>query len=82
MDKKSIIDEKTLLPVGSIVILFGFCAWLTTVFAQGLENRTDIQEIKSDRLRDMDKIDQRLEKIDQKLEDIRKELLNGHGKGR
>jgi hypothetical protein len=78
--RKTILGSDTLIPIGAVSVVFGACIWLTTIWAQGNANAMSIAEVKVQREKDVDKLDQRLERIDNKLEEIRKELKNGNGR--
>jgi len=68
MEKKSILDEKTLIPIGAVTLIFGAAVWLSSVWYQGDVNAAQIQELKSNQDRDMDKVYEKLDKIDSKID--------------
>jgi formyltetrahydrofolate synthetase len=68
MDKPTTLSEKTLIPIGAIVLVFGASAWLTTVWKQGDANAAQISEVKANQLRDIDKLYEKLDKISDKLD--------------
>ena len=43
------ISEKTWIPLGASILIFGAAMWLTTVYAQGLENQKALLDLKSQR---------------------------------
>ena len=63
MEKVKSITEGTLVPISLLVTLLFFSAWLTTVYAQGLQNADSIIEVKVQRKEDMDYIRQELRDI-------------------
>jgi len=70
MEKKSILDEKTLIPIGAVTLIFGAAVWLSSVWYQGDVNAAQIQEIKATQERDLDKVYEKLDKIDSKIDRI------------
>lgn len=70
MERQTILSEKTLVPVGILAILFGAAMWLTTIWKQGEANATQIQEVKTNQMRDIDKIYEKLDKISDKLDQL------------
>jgi hypothetical protein len=74
VEKKSILDEKTLIPIGAVSLIFGAAVWLSSVWYQGDVNAAQIQEIKATQERDLDKVYNKLEKIDSKIDHIMEKL--------
>jgi len=67
-ERVSSINEKTWIPLGAVVIIFGAAAWLTSVHKQGEANANEIVEIKQDNEKYLDKIEKKLERIDEKVD--------------
>ena len=63
MEKKTVLDQGTLIPVGVTVIVFLASMWLTTVYVDGQETKKDVVELKSD-------VNSRLERIEDKLDRV------------
>lgn len=57
------ITEDTLLPLGVVLILFGFVSWLTTLFNETRQHTDQIVEIKTELRVQNDKLDRVLEKL-------------------
>lgn len=68
MEKPTILTQRTLVPVGIVTIVFGASMWLTSVWKQGEANAAQIQEIKLQHDKNIDKVYQQLEKISDKLD--------------
>lgn len=66
--KDAVLTEKTWIPLGAVVIIFGAAAWLTSVHKQGEANASEIVEIKQANEKSSDKIEKKLEKIDEKVD--------------
>lgn len=41
------ITEDTVIPIGLVVVILGFCTWLTTMYNQGKANAEAITELQS-----------------------------------
>lgn len=67
-ERKTILSNETLVPVGMLSIIFGFCMWLTTVWATGQDNSKDISEMKIQRRVDMEELKKEIDKISEKLD--------------
>ena len=63
VEKKTVLDQGTLIPVGVTVIVFLASMWLTTVYVDGQETKKDVMELKSD-------VNSRLERIEDKLDRV------------
>ncbi len=72
MERPVKLSESTLIPLGASIIIFGAAAWITTVWAQGQENKQNIIEIKSERKDDMEYIRLELKEINNKLTDMKR----------
>jgi hypothetical protein len=57
------ITEDTLLPLGVVLILFGFVSWLTTLFNETRQHTDQIVEIKTELRIQNEKLDRVLEKL-------------------
>ena len=67
-EKVTSINEKTWIPLGAVVVVFGAAAWLTSVHKQGEANANEIIEIKQASEKSSDKIEKKLERIDEKID--------------
>ena len=65
-----VLNEKTLIPIGAAGLIFGASMWLTSIYAQGINNAAQIQEIKQKSYSDYEKIEQKLDKINEKIDKI------------
>lgn len=63
-----ILSERTLIPASALLLVFSASAWLTTVWKQGEANAAQIQEVKADQSRNIDKIYEKLDKISDKID--------------
>jgi hypothetical protein len=70
IERRTILNNETLIPVGMISIIFVFCMWLTNVWANGQSNTRDISEIKIQRKEDITEIKTQLEKLNEKMDRI------------
>lgn len=68
MEKLTTLTESTLIPIGAVVLVFGFAMWMTKIFYQGEANAQDISSIKAQTIHDIDKIDKKLERIEDKVD--------------
>lgn len=58
-----ILDEKTLVPVTVIGVVFGAAMWLTSMWKQGEVNAAQIQELKTDIATKLDKIEAKVDRL-------------------
>jgi hypothetical protein len=63
-----ILDEKTLVPVTVVGVVFGAAMWLTSMWKQGEVNAAQIQELKTDIATKLDKIEAKVDRLIEKLE--------------
>jgi len=63
MEKKTVLDQNTMIPIGVSVIIFLASMWLTTVYVDGQETKKDVVELKSE-------VNSRLERIEDKLDRV------------
>lgn len=65
---ETVLNKKTLVPVGAMAVVFSAAALITTIYNQGNANASQIQEAKIQQQSDMDKVDNKLNKISDKLD--------------
>ena len=68
------ISEKTWIPLGASILIFGAAMWLTTVYAQGLENQKSLADLKSQRKEDIEFIREEIHEVKQELKEINQKL--------
>lgn len=68
-----ILDEKTLIPLGVVVVLFGGVAWLTALHAQASENTKKLDHIQQVIYTELKDMNQRLSQIEGSLKRKSKE---------
>jgi peptidoglycan hydrolase CwlO-like protein len=74
MERPTLLTEKTWIPLGASVVIFGAAMWLTTVYAQGLENQKALIDLKAQRKDDIEYIRQELHEIKEDLKEINKKI--------
>jgi hypothetical protein len=70
MERPTKLDSSTLIPLGALSLVFGAAMWLTSIWKQGEANASQIQEVKHDQEKNLDKVYQKLEKIDGKIDQL------------
>lgn len=70
MEKRTILSQETLVPIGLIGVIFGAAMWLTSIWKQGEANASQIVEVKQNHDKNMDRIYDKLEKIADKLDHL------------
>jgi CHASE1-domain containing sensor protein len=63
MEKRTVLDNQTLIPLGVTVIIFLASMWLTTVYVDGQDTKQDLVEFKN-------ATDSKLERIESKIDRI------------
>ena len=61
------ISEKSSVTIGLLITLLAGSAWLTSVWANGVQNKEQIHEIKNYLFVKLDRIESRLERIEERL---------------
>ena len=68
MEKKTVLNQDTLMPIGAVTIIFGACIWLTSIWKQGEVNAAQIVEMKSENEKSIDRMYEKLTKIEDKID--------------
>jgi hypothetical protein len=63
-----LFSENTKVTMGIVLVFIPGVFWLTTIFAQGVHNSKEIEEIKGNVEKRLDKIDSKLEALDLKID--------------
>lgn len=81
---KTVIDEKTLIPIGLLVVIISAVAWMTSIYFTTKSNAASITDIVKenkhykekiyDRVQDIDKKLVQLEYINTKLQDLTEQI--------
>jgi len=61
------ISEKSTVTIGLLITLLAGSAWLTNVWANGIQNKEQIAEIKQFLFSKLERIEMRLERIEERL---------------
>jgi exopolyphosphatase/pppGpp-phosphohydrolase len=61
------ISENSTVTISLVITLLAGCAWLTRVWATGVQNKENIKEIKDFLLSRLERIEMRLERIEERL---------------
>lgn len=61
--RKIILSEKTLIPVSMLSVIVGGVFWLSSMHALSKANAADIKENKSDVLRRLDRIENKVDRL-------------------
>lgn len=77
MEKKTVLNEETLVPIGLLITLLLFSAWLTNVWATGIKVDEKVQKLEQRQEKENDKINYQLEKLNNKMDEVLKEVRNG-----
>jgi len=71
MNKANVIDEKTLMPIGALVIIIGAVAWMTSIYFTSKSNAASIETIVKENKHYKEKIYDRVQDIDKKLVELK-----------
>lgn len=80
MEKRTVLNQETLIPIGAVVLLFSFSAWMTTVWANGIQTKEQLLKLEERQEREIDKTNYQLEKLNSKMDELLKEMRNGNGR--
>lgn len=80
MEKKTVLSEETLVPIGLLITLLLFSAWLTNVWANGVTVNEKVHKLEERQEKENDKINYQLEKLNAKMDELLKEMRHGNGR--